>query len=95
MLDCSPYGTGTCPIMDVIHTHGEMAIGERYVYESIMGTNVVSTVLEETTIGEKKITIVPQIEGSTCITQYSEAAVDNEDILYNHGSCIHVERVWQ
>eukprot|EP00548_Thalassiothrix_antarctica_P001745 CAMPEP_0194140596 /NCGR_PEP_ID=MMETSP0152-20130528/10133_1 /TAXON_ID=1049557 /ORGANISM="Thalassiothrix antarctica, Strain L6-D1" /LENGTH=348 /DNA_ID=CAMNT_0038838907 /DNA_START=276 /DNA_END=1322 /DNA_ORIENTATION=+ len=80
MLDRSPCGTGTCAIMAVLHARGELVMGERFVHESIVGTKFIGTILEETTIGKKnKIAIIPQIEGSAYITQYSEVVVDDED----------------
>ena len=83
MLDRSPCGTGTCAVMAVLHARGELHVGEEFIHESIVGTEFVGTILEETTIGEpnaddSKPAIVPQIRGSAYITQYSRVVVDSE-----------------
>jgi len=78
MLDRSPCGTGTCAIMAVMHARGDLKVGEPFIHESIVGTKFVGTILEETTVSGKP-SIIPQIEGSAYITQYSEVVVDPSD----------------
>ena len=65
--------------MAVMHARGALKVGEPFVHESIMGTKFTGTILEETTIGDGKPAIIPQIEGSAYITQYSEIVVDPQD----------------
>ena len=80
MLDRSPCGTGTCAVMAVMHARGELAVGQAFVHESIVGSLFTGTILAEVSLpGDGRAAIIPQIEGSACITQYSEIVVDPED----------------
>jgi proline racemase len=100
-------GTGTCAIMAMLHARGLLKVGDQFEHYSIVGSQFIGTILEETTI--KKISdpdtttcannandgsnntsattsagtststrtaIIPQIDGSAYITQYSEVVVD-------------------
>jgi proline racemase len=83
MLDRSPCGTGTCAVMAVMHARGELQVGESLIHESIVGTQFIGTIVEEITIYDGKEgfrpAIVPQIEGSAYITQYSQVVLDPND----------------
>ena len=79
MIDRSPCGTGTCAIMAMLHARGLLKVGEPFVHESIVGSKFTGTILEETTLEDGRSAIIPQVEGSACITQYSEVVVDPED----------------
>lgn len=79
MIDRSPCGTGTCAIMATLHAKGLLNIGEPFVHESIVGSKFTGTILEDTTMEDGRKAIIPQVEGSACITQYSEVVVDPED----------------
>jgi len=78
MLDRSPCGTGTCAVLAVLHARGEIGVGEPFLHESIIGSKFIGTILGETEVAGKTA-IVPQIEGSACVTQYSEVVVDPDD----------------
>jgi proline racemase len=78
MLDRSPCGTGTCAVIAVMHAKGELKMGETFAHESIVGSIFTGTIVEETTVSGRSA-IVPQVEGSACITQYSEVVVDSHD----------------
>jgi len=79
MLDRSPCGTGTSAVMATMHARGELAVGQPFVHESIVGSRFTGTILEETVLPDGRKAIIPQIEGSACITQYSEVVVDPAD----------------
>eukprot|EP00980_Cylindrotheca_fusiformis_P011014 scaffold2533_cov137-Cylindrotheca_fusiformis.AAC.2 len=79
MIDRSPCGTGTCAIMAMLHAKGLLKLGEPFVHESIVGSKFTGRILEETTLEDGRKAIIPQVEGSACITQYSEIVVDPED----------------
>lgn len=83
MLDRSPCGTGTCAVMAVMHRRGELKVGEPFFHSSIVGSTFTGTILEETCIKADddtiKPAILPQIEGSAWLTQYSEVVVDPQD----------------
>lgn len=78
MLDRSPCGTGTCAVMAVLHARGELQVGQEIVHESIVGSKFIGTILNETKVAGKAA-IVPQVEGSAYVTQYSQVVVDKED----------------
>ena len=77
-VDRSPCGTGTAARLAWLHAQGELAIGQPYVHESIIGSRFTGTVLRETTVGERRA-IVPQIAGSARITGYHTFVVEPDD----------------
>ena len=50
-LDRSPCGTGTSARMAALHARGELALGEDFVNESVIGTRFTGRLIEETTVG--------------------------------------------
>jgi proline racemase len=81
MLDRSPCGTGTCAVMATMHARGLLKVGEPFIHESIVGSQFIGTILEETKLKDGRIGMIPEIKGSSCITQYSEIVVDENDIF--------------
>lgn len=81
MLDRSPCGTGTCAVMATMHARGLLKVGEPFIHESIVGSKFIGTILEEVTLKDGRLAMIPEIKGSACITQYSEIVVDKEDIF--------------
>ena len=95
MLDRSPCGTGTCAVMAVHHARGLMKVNDTLIHKSILGTKFRGKILKETPIDDgseswqeddttmKKKTrrtgIIPSVEGSAYITQYSQVVVDPDD----------------
>ena len=82
MVDRSPCGTGTCAIMAVLHARGELDVDQDFVHESIIGSTFIGKILEETAVDgttDDRKGIIPQVEGSAWITQYSEVVVDSTD----------------
>ena len=80
MIDRSPCGTGTCAVMAVLHAKGKLHIGQRFIHESIVGSQFVGKLIEEsTTIIPNKHSVIPEITGSAYITQYSKIVVDPTD----------------
>jgi len=77
-LDRSPCGTGTSAKMATLHAHGELKLGEPFVYESILGTLFKGVILEETEVSGIKA-IVPEITGSAYITGYNNIIIDPKD----------------
>ena len=66
-LDRSPCGTGTSARLAQLHARGELAVGEAFVNESVIGTRFTGRVAEETTVGGRPA-IVPEITGRAWIT---------------------------
>jgi proline racemase len=77
-LDRSPCGTGTCARLAVMHARGELAIGERFVHESIIGSEFVA-VAEATADVAGVPGIRPAITGSAWITAFHQYVLDPTD----------------
>jgi len=61
-IDRSPCGTGTSARLAVMQARGQIAAGETFIHESIIGAEFIGRVLEETTCGERAA-IRPAITG--------------------------------
>jgi proline racemase len=73
-LDRSPCGTGTSARMAQLHARGELALGEEFVNESIIGSRFTGRLVEETAGG-----VVPEITGRAWITGMGQYLLDAED----------------
>ncbi len=78
--DRSPCGTGTSAKLALLHSRGEIGVGEEYVYQSIIGTTFRSRIIEETKVNGYPA-IVPEITGSAYITGIHQFFVDRRDPL--------------
>jgi proline racemase len=78
VLDRSPCGTGTCAAMAVLHAKGQLAIGEDFVHESIIGSLFTGRLVEEVALGSQPA-VVPTITGNAWITAVSQYVVDPTD----------------
>lgn len=76
--DRSPCGTGTSAKLAVLHAKGELAIGEWFVSESVLGTRFRARAVREVTVGGQ-VAIVPEVEGSAWITGLPTFVFDAED----------------
>lgn len=77
-LDRSACGTGTCARMAVMHAKGQLALGEDFVHESILGTTFTGRLLGETMVGPYAA-VVPTITGQGWIYGLSSWLVDPSD----------------
>ena len=77
-LDRSPCGTGTSGRVAAKFARGELAIGERFIHESMMGTTFTAAVKEETTVGEVPGS-VPSISGRGWITGFQQLVLECDD----------------
>lgn len=66
-IDRSPCGTGCSARLAVMHARGEIALGERFIGESIIGSKFDCSIVEETTVGGLAA-IVPRLAGRAFIT---------------------------
>jgi 4-hydroxyproline epimerase len=82
-IDRSPCGTGTSARMAQWYTKGKLKKGEEFVHESIIGSQFIGRIEEETTIGGKPA-IVPSIEGWAIVYGYNTIKIDDDD-PYAHG----------
>jgi proline racemase len=77
-IDRSPCGTGTSAKMATLHAKGELAVGDAFRHEGILGTVFTGRLVEETTIGEYRAA-VPTITGQAWITGFARYVVDPSD----------------
>lgn len=77
--DRSPTGTGTSARMAVLHARGQMAVGDRLIHSSIIGTEFTGRILGETTTESGQPAIVPEIEGRAWITGFHHYLLDRAD----------------
>lgn len=77
-VDRSPCGTGTCAKLATLHSKGELGVGEKFTYESILGTLFKGRILEKTKIAEYD-GIIPEITGSAFITGFNHFIIDPDD----------------
>ncbi|TQX73231.1 proline racemase, partial [Clostridioides difficile] len=59
-VDRSPCGTGTSAKLATLHAKGELKVGEKFVYESILGTLFKGEIVEETKVADFNA-VVPKI----------------------------------
>ncbi len=77
-LDRSPCGTGTSARLAVLHARGQIAVGEKLIHESIIGSEFVGTVTERLELRGKPA-IRPAITGSAWITAFHQYVLDPTD----------------
>jgi proline racemase len=77
-IDRSPCGTGTCARLAVLHARGQLAAGQGFVHESIIGSRFEATIARETTVGGRG-GIVPTIAGQAWITGVFQHGLDPSD----------------
>ena len=77
-LDRSPCGTGTSARLAQLHGRGELAVGDAFVNESVIGTRFTGRVAAETTVGGRPA-IVPEITGRAWITAMGQYLLDADD----------------
>jgi proline racemase len=77
-LDRCPTGTGCSARMALLHQQGKLAIGDRYIGESIIGSRFDCTIDGETSVGAKPA-IYPRISGQAWITGTYQYFLDPTD----------------
>jgi proline racemase len=83
-IDRSPCGTGTAARMAALHARGELAVGQEFRHEGILGTVFTGRLVEETTVGggapaRAVPAVVPEITGRAWITGFAQYVVDPDD----------------
>ncbi|MBN3727422.1 proline racemase family protein [Burkholderia sp. Ac-20379] len=76
--DRSPCGTGTSARLAVMHAKGQIAVGETFVHESIIGSRFESRVASTTMLGDVPA-VVPVVSGQAWISAISQVGVDPTD----------------
>jgi proline racemase len=64
--------------MAQLHARGELAVGEAFVNESVIGTRFTGRLVEETTVAGRPA-VVPEITGRAWITGMGRYLLDAED----------------
>ena len=82
-IDRSPCGTGTSARMAQLAARNELAVGDAFVHESIIGSLFSGRVEAETRVGNHRA-IVPSIEGWARMTGFNTIFIDPRD-PYAHG----------
>jgi proline racemase len=77
-LDRSPCGTGTSATMAVRHARGQLALGEEFVNQSVIGTRFTGRLVAETEVGGLPA-VVPEIRGRAWITGMGQYLLDATD----------------
>ena len=82
-IDRSPCGTGTSARLAQRYGRGLLKQGDKFVHESIIGSQFVGRIEAETKVGDYDA-IIPSIEGWAVITGTSQITLDSRD-PYCHG----------
>lgn len=77
-VDRSPCGTGTSAKMATLFAKGELKMGEKFFYESILGTIFEGEIVRKAKVGEYDA-VIPQITGSAYITGFNHFVIDETD----------------
>lgn len=74
----SPCGTATCAIMAAAHARGELAIGDPWVQQSIVGSRLVGRLTGQCEVGVFKA-VEAELSSRAWITQKCEIILDHSD----------------
>lgn len=77
-VDRSPCGTGTSAKLATLYAKGELKEGDKFVYESILGTLFEGEIVGTAKVGDYDA-IIPQISGSAYITGFNNFVFDETD----------------
>ena len=77
-IDRSPTGTGCSARMAVLEARGEMAVGDRYIARSIIGSEF-SCRIEEAAVVAGRRAIIPSVSGRAWITGTRQEMLDPDD----------------
>ena len=77
-VDRSPTGTGASARFAVMHARGDVSVGDEFVAESIIGSQIHCRLESETTVGDKAA-IHPSVSGRAWITGTRQLMLDPDD----------------
>jgi proline racemase len=77
-LDRSPCGTGTSARMAQLHARGELAVGDPFVNESVLGTRFTGRLVEELEVAGRPA-VRPEITGRAWVTGMGQYLLDPDD----------------
>jgi proline racemase len=76
--DRSPCGTGTSARLAVMQARGQIAEGETFVHESLLGTEFIGRIRGLAMVGDRPA-VLPTITGSAWITAFHQYVLDPSD----------------
>lgn len=79
-VDRSPTGTGVSGFLAILHARDKIVVSQPWVVESIISSRFTGRIVETTTFGPYPA-LIPEIEGSACITGRHEFLIDPQDPL--------------
>ena len=82
-IDRSPCGTGTSARMAQLAARGDLAVGDEFVHESIIGSQFHGRVEDSAQVGDTQA-IVPSIRGWARVHGFNTIFIDDRD-PYAHG----------
>ena len=77
-LDRSPCGTGTSARMAALHARGELALGDSFTNESVIGSRFIGRLVGETHVGDLPA-VVPEVSGRAWVTGMGQYLLDPVD----------------
>jgi proline racemase len=66
-IDRSPCGTGTCAKLALLYQRGELAVGQPFINEGLLGTTFEARIIRETMVGHLPA-IIPEVSGAAFLT---------------------------
>jgi proline racemase len=79
-VDRSPCGSGTCARLAALDASGQLAVGQTFTHESVVGTRFDASVLERRNAGGRHV-VIPQVTGMAYKTGEHIFCVDPSDPL--------------
>ncbi|WP_026575364.1 proline racemase family protein [Bacillus sp. UNC438CL73TsuS30] len=79
-IDRSPCGTGTSAKLAVLFNKGDLAVGEEFVHESIVGSLFKARILEKSEV-QGYPAVIPEITGSAWVMGFHTFLYNEEDEL--------------
>jgi 4-hydroxyproline epimerase len=77
-IDRSPCGTGTSARLAQLAARGELAVGDAFVHESLIGSQFTGRIEARAEVGGQPA-IVPSIEGWAVVTGFNTLLLDPRD----------------
>jgi proline racemase len=78
-FDRSPCGTGTSARMAQLHARGELPLDVDFVNESFIGTTFTGRLVEQTSLSDGRVAVVPTITGRAWLTGTAQYFLDPDD----------------
>ncbi|KAJ0421184.1 proline racemase [Aspergillus carlsbadensis] len=77
-FDRCPCGTGSCARMAVLHARGQLAVGEKFMHRSIIGSTFECHIRGTHKLGQYEA-ILPTVKGSAYIYGHKQMLLDPDD----------------